>query len=172
MKNLFARLILIGTVFTAGCEGAMVPLGDADQVQVDQQLIGEWMALDDEQEASVITIWAYNDTEYYLEWIEEGSDPETVQIRAFTTELEGLRFSNVQCIVCDDDEREWFFYRFELVEGNELHVQGIKNKHYRDAMGDMTRSKDVRRYVRRHLDDMDFFEEEIGIFTRVLAEED
>ncbi len=171
MKSVFTRLFIIGTVFIAGCEGALVPLSDANDVPIDERLLGEWMALDDEQEASIITIWAFNDTEYYMEWKEEDEDEEaaadTMRIRAFSTELKDYMFTNIRCINCEEDETEWFFYRYAFEGDDRLAVQGIRNRHYRDAMSEMTRSKDVRKYVRAHLNDEDFMEEDIAYFERI-----
>ena len=171
MKSLFARFLIIGTVFLAGCEGAQVPLGDANDVPIDERLLGDWMALDDEQEATILTIWAFNDTEYYMEFMQddddEAADADTMRIRAFSTEVKDYMFTNIQCINCDEDEKEWYFYSYTFDSDGKLAVQGIENKHYRDAMAEMTRSKDVRKYVRAHLNDEDFLEEEVGIFERI-----
>lgn len=177
MKALFAPLIIIGAVVLTGCGSAQVPMGDADEVPIDERLIGEWLASDDdEDETMTLKIWAFNETEYYLEWISEDEDDDLARFRAFSTNVDGVLFSNVVCISCDDEdedegEAKWYFFRYDMEGSDVLILQEIDSQQYRDAIGDMTRSRDVRRYIARHLDDDDFFDDEVIRFERVFSEE-
>lgn len=134
------------------------------------------VALDDDGDETVtLNIWAFNETEYYLEWLSDDEDEGIARLRAFSTNVDGVFFSNVVCISCDDedededeDEEEWYFFRYDKEGSNVLILQEIDNQQYRDAIGDMTRSRDVRRYIARHLDDNDFFDDEVIRFKRVM----
>ncbi len=152
-------------------------MGEADEIDIDERLIGEWLASDDDADESVtLNIWAFNETEYYLEWLSDDEDEGIARLRAFSTRVDGVLFSNDVCISCDgededEDEEEWYFFRYDLEGSSVLTLQEIDNQQYRDAIGDMTRSRDVRRYIARHLDDDDFFENEVIRFKRVLSDE-
>lgn len=167
MSLSIARLFIVVTLLLTGCEGAQVPLGDADDMPLDSRFLGKWIALDDEQDASELIIRAFNEYEYFIEFTEIDDEPETSMIRAFSTEIKDAVFANVYCINCGEEEAEWFFFRYELESDDILAIQGIRDTHYRNAMSDMTRSRDVFRYVRKHLYDEGFFEEEVARFKRV-----
>jgi hypothetical protein len=42
VKAFFAPLIIVGAVILTGCESAQIPMGDADEIDIDEHLIGEW----------------------------------------------------------------------------------------------------------------------------------
>lgn len=167
-RTFFASVVLLTAGVLSGCEAAQVPLGEADELEVDMRVTGHWVALtdDDDDDEARLDVWAFNDHEYYVEWQSEDDDG-VARIRTFASDLDGSLFANVQCVNCSEDDRnEWYFYQFELVSENELVLRSIENEHYRDAMADMTRSRDVRQYVQQHMHDEGFFSEEVGRFVR------
>ena len=162
-------LILIGALL-AGCEAAQVPLGPPDELLVDSRVTGHWVSesADEEAEKALLSVWAFNDHEYYVEWEIEDDEDDVARIRTFASDLGHFLFANVQCINCtEDDRKEWYFYQFELTSDDELIIRSIRNIHYSEAMADMTRSSDVRAYVQKHMHDEGFFSEEVGRFVRV-----
>lgn len=166
-----ALVLLVIASLLAGCEAAQVPLGEADEMLVDPRVTGQWVSVsdddDDDDSESRMSIWAFNDHEYYVEWETVDGEHDMDRIRMYASDLGDVLFANVQCIDCTPDERdEWFFFQFELVSDNELILRSIENEHYRDAMADMTRSRDVRQYVEQHMHDDSFFSEEVGRFVR------
>ena len=163
--------ILFAAFLLAGCESAQVPLGEPDELLVDASVLGEWVSEGEDGDPSTLSIWAFNDHEYYVEWLAEYNDPDLVRLRIFSSDLGGELFSNIQCVDCSaEDRNEWMFYWYEMESPDVLLVKGIANKHYRDSMAQMTRSRDVRRYVEQHMHDEGFFSEEVARFTRVQPE--
>lgn len=167
-------LILTGALLFAGCEGAQVPLGEPDEMPVDARMMGEWIAeVEDEDEAPTwLRVWAFNDHEYYVEWETEGDEEEMARLRAFSSDLGDFIFSNIQCINCDPEDRdEWFFYQYELESDDVLLIRGIDEEHYNGPLSSMTRSRDVRQYVEQHMGDEGFFSEGVARFTRFAEDE-
>ena len=173
-SRLLSISMIVLAVLTVGCEGAGAPLGEADEVPVNPDVIGSWYASGEEEgDAGLwLRVWAFNDSEYYVEWEGEEEDDDLARLRVFASDLGTYLFANVQCINCDEDDRkEWFFFQYEFESPDVLLIRGIEDEHYSDAMSQMSDSRDVRRYVERHMGDTGFFSEDVLRMTQYVAEE-
>jgi hypothetical protein len=158
-----------------GCEGAPMPMGESNELAADVRLEGYWQSVDEDKEEANVRIWVFNEHEYYLEWEldEEDDGPKFMRLRAFASEVDGMLMANIVCVGCDDDEPEWFFFRYELESPDVLIMQSVRDKHYRDGMSKMASTREIRDYVEAHINDADFFEDEIARFQRMeMPEED
>ncbi len=172
VRRLALTSFLIAGLVLTGCEGAGAPLGEPDEMAVDMAVTGTWYAAGEGDDAAWLRIWAFNDHEYYVEWETQDDEDDTARMRVFSSDLDTYLFANMQCVNCDeDDRREWFFFQYELESPDVLLIRGIEDAHYSDAMAQMTRSRDVRQYVERHMGDPGFFSDDIMRMTRFIPEE-
>jgi|GEM_PF-1097482 len=156
----------------AGCEGARAPLGEPDEVPVNPALAGTWHSQSEDEDKATLRVWVFNDHEYYVEWEVDDEEEDMARLRSFTSDLGDFLFANIQCVNCDaDDRNEWFFFQYELESPDVLLIRSVSNEHYTDAMAGMTRSRDIRRYVEQHMHDEGFFEDNTARFMRVEAME-
>jgi len=171
MKRFLGPLLIIGALITSGCESAIIPMGDSDDVPVDHRLVGQWVSEMEDEDRVFLDVWAFNETEYYVEWTEEEEDSETARLRAFATDVKDMMFLNVTCVACDDDEQgDWYFVEYDVDQDEVLRLNLIEDNHYRDAMGDMTRARDIRNYIKKHMNEADFFDDEPAHFVRMEEE--
>jgi len=97
-----------------------VPLADAADAPLDERLLGQWVALDDDAEAGLlqevagadtvgIQVYRFSEHEYLIEWPEyvcrNFRTPELMdhRMRAFITVIDNVRFLNLQDIGDDTD---------------------------------------------------------------------
>jgi len=166
-----AVFLLFAAAFV-GCQGAGAPLGEPDEMAVSTSVTGTWYAAGDDDEGLWLRVWAFNDHEYYVEW-ENEDDEDIARMRVFSSDLDRYVFSNVQCVNCDESDRaEWFFFQYELESADVLLIRGVADSHYTDALSQMTRSRDVRRYVEEHMDDPGFFSDDVLRMTRYIVSEE
>jgi hypothetical protein len=160
-------IIVIAAVILSGCQGARVPLGEADESEVDRDLAGSWFSTEtsDEGDYAHLQIAVFNEHEYSVDVWEDGDDDDRETLRAFTTPVGGVLFANVHCVECDD-ENEYFFFRFELTGDGNLVVRGLETNLYSSVLHRFESSEDLKAYVLKHVDDESFYDDELMVFSR------
>jgi hypothetical protein len=104
-----AAVILL--VFIAGCPfTSKVPLAEPDRSGLDHQLLGEWLGLTNGGDSLRITVFPFNEREYYIETVERGQAPQ--RFRAFPFELNGAWFLQINELSPDGPASEYVFARY------------------------------------------------------------
>jgi hypothetical protein len=158
-KRLIAALVLPLFLFLAACDGSTYPLSDPAESTIHDDLIGTWhFAYDDEE--SLITIIPFNDSEYLLIGWPPGDEDEASPMGLFTTEINSTLFAVTRCIRCgDDDQNEYFFYKYALNPPDEITLFGIQDDVY-DQLIELESIEAVSRYVSENMSDAGFFEDD------------
>ena len=103
-----AALVLL--VFIGGCPfTSKVPLAGPDASGVDSKLLGPWVGVTGEGDSLRVTVFPFNQSEYYVEMVEPGRD--TQRFRVFPFELNGVWFLHINEISPDGSKSEYAFAR-------------------------------------------------------------
>ena len=138
MRPCFLLAPAVTAVLLGGCYyESPVPLGEPDPALVDDSLTGVWVAVDPaSQDTMTLRVLPFSDRELYVEveWVDStstspfgvGPTVERVRLRGFETELDGVRFMNLQLI--EEEERPYWLARFTLLPGDTLTVRPMADK--------------------------------------------
>lgn len=164
-------MALVSGLVLTGCEGAKAPLGAPEEVALDSRLLGDWTATDDDGDISLLVISALNDHEYELLYREADDEvTEQMKMRAYASRIDGVQFANITCLNCDEEDQEngeeWFFFAFEFEGDDILLAKSLEDDVYRSGMKDLSKSTEIRAYVKAHMNESTFFESDIGRFER------
>jgi len=145
----FAAILSL-LAFAAGCPyTTKVPLGSPDRHLFDSRLLGEWTAVDAESDSALIRVYAFNDSEYYIEASEAGEEPD--RYRAFPFSLGGGRFLQVNELGRESAAHEYIFARYELSESGELTIRFVGEDCVPTGLAEDTKA--LRAFIAAHVDD-------------------
>jgi hypothetical protein len=153
---LFCVLLLL---FLCGCPyESKVPLSVSSQAKIDKELIGDWKfeptPMNDEKESAGITIYSFNDHEFFVCFWEilEGKD-EILLLKVFVTTIDDTKFLNVQELDYPPKERGWLFYSYS-VSGDILTLRGVEDTLFKQ---DFTTSKTLRKFFKDNLGNKELY---------------
>lgn len=162
-------LLAVGVLIFTGCEGSKYPLSDPADSSIDERMLGSWQYQAEESEDdSFVNIFAFNDTQYYVESWEEGDEDEMLRMNVFTTDIDGILFANLRCINCEDEDEDkpYLFLKYELISDDHLKVQLIDDDEY-DEIEELESVDAVNYFVRKKMHERTFFEEDAGVYERM-----
>ncbi len=158
---------LASAVILVGCQGAKVPLGVASDSHVNQNLLGKWTSAGTSagEGKTWLVVDRLDEHEYFIEIWEEDDKQDKINLRAFTTPVDGVLFASVRCIGCDEED-EYFFFKYERSVNGTLRIQGLNENLYGTVLNRFERSDALRAYVKRNLEEATFFDDEVMVFSQ------
>lgn len=117
--NWFACLCFI--VCLSSCYQSSEPLSNPGAV-LDHALLGKWQCLpepknNDSDDKAVLKIFQFDDSQYYVEWIE---GDKITRYRSYPTVANNTVLLNVQEISETGGDGKWVFLRYHVTQTNEL----------------------------------------------------
>lgn len=162
-----ATFFLIAVTFVNGCDyGSEVPLGTIDQSAIDMDLLGEWTCVRYTSREIIkgdMILLQFNDREYYIEMSGMSSilsEPDKPPIhlierdRAYSTEISGTKFLNVQQLRLPKSRR-YVFYSYSMPSPDELIIKFVDMSLFSK---DLSTIAEARRIVEEKINDPDLYE--------------
>ncbi len=160
-------LIASAFLFLTGCEGAKFPLSDPGYSSIDERLIGSWGIVEtSDDDESYLNVFAFDENAYYVEVWDEGDEDDIMRLNVFSTVIDGVSFANIRCISCDEDNDDYFFFKYDVISQEELLVHAINDDLY-DELEELESVDAVRKYVQDHMNDPDFYDEGFARYRRL-----
>ena len=150
-----------------GCEGSKYPMSDPAESTIEEGFIGSWIVESpDGDEASYLNILPFNEHEYYGEVWEPGNEDELVRLGIFSTRLNGVWFANIRCLLCDEDDGQYFFFKYDLLSETEFSAVPI-NEDLQKELRELDSIDAVRSLILNRMKDSDFLDEEEGVYRKL-----
>lgn len=166
IRALFPFLVVVFFVLT-GCEGSKYPLSDPSESSVEEHFIGSWIyESPDGEDASYLTMLAFNDHEYYgVSW-ELGDEDEMMMMGIFSTTVNGVTFASIRLLGTEEEDESYFFFKYELASEDELTVYAIDDDQY-EELSELESVAAVRQFFEERMSEPDFFNEEFGTYRKL-----
>jgi hypothetical protein len=149
-----AVLLALVCCFSGGCiVGFQYPLGPVEKASIDPRLLAVWECRDADQKPGRLTFMDYDGRQYLLYLTAEGDEPS--HFRAYTTQIKGRFFLNLQGIGPKPLEPEWLFFEYNLSADGRLSLRGVTPSPFEKVREN---AKEVRRLLERNLDNAEFFD--------------
>ena len=148
-----------------------VPVAEPDPALMDSGLTGVWVTVEPESQDTVtLRVLPFSDRELYIEveWVDSTSTTpfssgpilERERFRGFETELDGVRFMNLQLI--EQEERPYWLARFTLLPGDTLAVRPLADKAVEPPLSN---SAALRTFLRDNLENPAIYDS-VATFVR------
>ena len=151
-------LLVIASLLASACYESVVPITPAADT-FDPAFLGKWLEVPGAGgSAAQLTIWRFNDTEYYVEMpnvLPEERD--VLRMRAYLSTVGGATFANLQEI--QSAQRAYAFFRVELIDG-QLHLRGLI-----ETLPKFKTSAELHSWLQAHAQDSIY--SNVGVFRRV-----
>ncbi len=158
----FAALFLF-LVINAGCPyTAKIPIAVPDRSAFDPRLVGEWIASGDAGDTVLVSVYPFNEAEYYVETVEGKDKPDRYRVFAFTVGKERLLHLNE--LGFENSVHEFVFGRYDLSVDGELTIRFIGEKCVPKSLADD--AKALRAFIAAHLDDPALDDEDVKLVMR------
>jgi len=164
-----AASVVLGTILCCGCDyGLKVPLGSVNEASIDEQLVGLWTCIErtSKEVISGETLFLrFNDREYFLKMSGESSilsEPNKTPVnltsfaRAYSTEISGTNFLNVQNIFISG-KRRYVFYSYSMPSPDNLIIKFVDMNIFPE---DLSTIAEARRIVLEKINDPDLYEDD------------
>ncbi|MDP3937248.1 MAG: hypothetical protein Q8R92_03830 [Deltaproteobacteria bacterium] len=168
--------LVVGMMLLGGCDyGSEVPLGAVNEASIDEQLVGMWTCVrrtPKEVMSGETLFLQFNDREYYLQMSGETrilSEPDKEQFyltsfrRAYSTEIFGTTFLNVQNITVSG-KRRYVFYSYSMPSPDKLIIQFVDMNLFPQ---DLSTIEEARRIVQEKINNPDLYEDDAMKCQRV-----
>ncbi len=120
-------VILVSCVLFGCPLQSKFPLGDSNNAPMDERLLGVWIIEEPEElKNGKLSIFSFNETEYYME-SQEPKSGETGRSRAFITIIDNVIFLNFQEIEHGSSERDYGFLKISVSSSNVLRIWSLED---------------------------------------------
>ncbi len=161
MARLMAlSLGLLCTVLLAGCPySSPVPLAEPGDIALDAGLFGNWIGVDTDGDSLQISVFPFNQREYYVETRNHASPP--ARYRVFPFQVEKNLFLHVNELSADAAPEGYAFARYALSGDSDLSLRLVGDK---IIPKNLTGSPDdLRVFLKEHVNDPGLDDEESGL---------
>jgi hypothetical protein len=140
--------ILAMALLVYGCPNHSInPLSSVESARIDDSLLGTWEFRENDNVLGTMQILKFNEHEVVILANEQGKGVSDV-FRAFTTEIEGERFINLQRLGGKEEEnRKWLFANYSIV-GDEMKYKLVSDKLFDN---EVLSSREIRHLVAQNL---------------------
>lgn len=121
-------VVILLSCFLFGCPlESRFPLGESRHAPIDERLLGEWIIEEPKElKGGKVSIFSFNETEYYME-SHEPKNGETGRSRAFITMIDNVMFLNFQEIEHASSQRDYGFVKISISSNNVLAMWGLED---------------------------------------------
>ena len=158
----FAALLLF-LVINAGCPyTTKTPIGAPERGAFDERLVGQWAAYSDDGDSALVTVYPFNEAEYYVEVVSGDDEPDRYRVFAFT--VDGRRFLHLNDLGIDSGAREYVFARYDLSANGELAIRFVGEDCVPKGLADDPRA--LVAFIAAHLDDPALDDEDVKLVLK------
>lgn len=152
MTTLTSRIVsvpLFVLIALCGCYETEQDLGPRDQSRVDRRFVGEWEFRNPQEGATVLTVFNFDDRQYYLEWAKVGESPQ--RGAAFVAEVGGAAFAHVRDLKPDGVvAAKHTLLRLDLAGDGRLSLRFLNDQFFEGK--DVSTSPKLRALVAQNVD--------------------
>ena len=154
MRARWAALLAVVCCFSSGCIiGFKYPLGPVRKAAIDTRLLAVWECHGEDQKPGRLTFMDYDGQQYVLYFTAEGEEPG--HFRAYSTQIKGRGFLNVQGVEPKPLDPTWLFFEYAFSETGQLSLRGVNADPFEKVREN---AREVRRLLERNLENAEFFE--------------
>lgn len=119
----------------AGCPmESHFPIAEPDQHPLDRSLLGEWTGISTDGDSSAVTVFPFNESEYYVETRERSGAAS--RFRAFAFQVDGLTFLQINELQTEPGPGSYVIARLEMQQTGTASIVFVGEKLVPETLAD------------------------------------